>query len=75
MSRFGKRADLVVHEEEPFNAETGLAALATSRGKTHERRNGRGGNSRGRFVVMGLLLLKERLGVFHRSRTASVSAL
>ena len=28
MSRFGKRADLVVHEEEPFNAETGLAALA-----------------------------------------------
>ena len=49
--------------------------LATSRGKTHERRNGRGVNSRGRFVVMGLLLLKERLGVFHRSRTASVSAL
>jgi sulfite oxidase len=28
MSRFGKRADLVVYEEEPFNAETGLAALA-----------------------------------------------
>ena len=28
MSRYGKRADLVVHEEEPFNAETGLAALA-----------------------------------------------
>ena len=28
MSRFGKRADLIVHEEEPFNAETGLAALA-----------------------------------------------
>ena len=27
MSRFGKRADLVVYEEEPFNAETGLAAL------------------------------------------------
>jgi sulfite oxidase len=25
---YGKRADLVVHEEEPFNAETGLAALA-----------------------------------------------
>ena len=49
--------------------------FATSRGKTHERRNGRGVNSRGRFVVMGLLLLKERLGVFHRSRTASVSAL
>jgi hypothetical protein len=31
--------------------------------------------SRGRFVVMGVLLLKERLGVFHRVRTASVSAL
>ena len=30
MDRFGKRADLVVHEEEPFNAETGLAALAES---------------------------------------------
>src|SRR5205807_2161265 len=28
MSRFGKRADMVVHEDEPFNAETGLAALA-----------------------------------------------
>src|SRR5881227_3573986 len=28
MSRYGKRTDLVVHEEEPFNAETGLAALA-----------------------------------------------
>jgi sulfite oxidase len=28
MSRYGKRADLIVHEEEPFNAETGLAALA-----------------------------------------------
>src|SRR5437763_3500993 len=28
MSRYGKRAGLVVHEEEPFNAETGLAALA-----------------------------------------------
>jgi sulfite oxidase len=28
MSSFGKRADMVVHEEEPFNAETGLAALA-----------------------------------------------
>jgi sulfite oxidase len=27
MSRYGKRADLIVHEEEPFNAETGLAAL------------------------------------------------
>jgi sulfite oxidase len=27
MSRYGKRRDLVVHEEEPFNAETGLAAL------------------------------------------------
>jgi sulfite oxidase len=28
MRRFDKRADLVVHEEEPFNAETGPAALA-----------------------------------------------
>jgi sulfite oxidase len=28
MSRYGKRADLIVHEQEPFNAETGLAALA-----------------------------------------------
>src|SRR5664279_2660728 len=28
MTRYGKRADLIVHEEEPFNAETGLAALA-----------------------------------------------
>jgi sulfite oxidase len=27
MSRYGKRVDLVVHEEEPFNAETGLSAL------------------------------------------------
>lgn len=27
MGRFGKRDDLVVHQEEPFNAETGLAAL------------------------------------------------
>jgi sulfite oxidase len=27
MSRYGKRWDLIVHEEEPFNAETGLAAL------------------------------------------------
>jgi sulfite oxidase len=26
--RFGKRSDLIVHEEEPFNAETGLVALA-----------------------------------------------
>jgi sulfite oxidase len=30
MSRYGKRRDLVVHEEEPFNAETGLASLAES---------------------------------------------
>jgi sulfite oxidase len=30
MSRYGKRPDLIVHEEEPFNAETGLAALAES---------------------------------------------
>ena len=28
MSRYGKRPDLIVHEEDPFNAETGLAALA-----------------------------------------------
>src|SRR5579863_7573461 len=28
MSRYGKRRDLIVHEEEPYNAETGLAALA-----------------------------------------------
>ena len=28
MTRYGKRADMVVHEEEPFNAETGAAALA-----------------------------------------------
>jgi sulfite oxidase len=27
VSRYGKRADLLVHESEPFNAETGLAAL------------------------------------------------
>src|SRR4051812_21031446 len=27
---FAKRGDMVVHEEEPFNAETGLAALAES---------------------------------------------
>ena len=31
MGRYGKRADLIVHEEEPFNAETGLAALAEVR--------------------------------------------
>ena len=28
MGRYGTRADMIVHEEEPFNAETGLAALA-----------------------------------------------
>jgi sulfite oxidase len=28
VSRYGKRADVIVHELEPFNAETGLAALA-----------------------------------------------
>jgi sulfite oxidase len=28
MGRYGKRADLIVHEQEPFNAETGSAALA-----------------------------------------------
>jgi sulfite oxidase len=28
MGRFGKRDDLVVHTEEPFNAETGLGSLA-----------------------------------------------
>jgi sulfite oxidase len=28
VARYGKRPDVIVHEEEPFNAETGLAALA-----------------------------------------------
>jgi len=28
VSRYGKRDDLIVHEEEPFNAETGAAVLA-----------------------------------------------
>src|ERR1700727_3183285 len=28
MTRYGKRGDLIVHEEEPFNAETGLPAPA-----------------------------------------------
>jgi sulfite oxidase len=28
LSQYGKRADLIVHEQEPFNAETGLAGLA-----------------------------------------------
>ena len=28
MHRYGKRGDLIVHEQVPFNAETGLAALA-----------------------------------------------
>jgi sulfite oxidase len=28
LSRYGKRSDLIVYEREPFNAETGLAALA-----------------------------------------------
>ena len=27
---FGKREDMIVHEHEPFNAETGLVALAES---------------------------------------------
>src|SRR3954452_13984270 len=27
-TRYGKRPDLIVHEEEPFNAETGAGALA-----------------------------------------------
>jgi sulfite oxidase len=27
MGRFGKRDDLIVHEKEPFNAETGLESL------------------------------------------------
>jgi sulfite oxidase len=30
VARYGKRADLIVHEDEPFNAETGLAALSES---------------------------------------------
>jgi sulfite oxidase len=29
MSRYGKRDDLIVHESEPFNAETGLGSLDT----------------------------------------------
>src|SRR5215210_255645 len=28
LARYGKRADLIVHEYEPFNVETGRAALA-----------------------------------------------
>ncbi len=28
MGRYGKRADMIVHQEQPFNAESGLAALA-----------------------------------------------
>src|SRR4051794_35066997 len=28
LNRYGKRPELIVHEQEPFNAETGLAALA-----------------------------------------------
>ena len=28
VERYGKREDLIVHQREPFNAETGLAALA-----------------------------------------------
>src|SRR4029450_8852987 len=28
MTRYGKRADMAVHAEEPFNGETGAAALA-----------------------------------------------
>jgi sulfite oxidase len=28
MGRYGKRADVIVHQEDPFNVETGLAALA-----------------------------------------------
>jgi sulfite oxidase len=30
MRRYGKRDDMIVHEQEPLNAETGLAALAES---------------------------------------------
>lgn len=30
MGRFGKRDDLIVHEEDPFNAETGLESLVGS---------------------------------------------
>ena len=30
MTDYGKRADPIVHEEEPFTAETGLASLAES---------------------------------------------
>jgi hypothetical protein len=28
MGRYGTRADMIVHEEQPFNAERGIAALA-----------------------------------------------
>jgi hypothetical protein len=30
MGRFGKRDDLILHEEEPFNAETNLESLVGS---------------------------------------------
>ena len=52
MSRYGKRADLIVHEEEPFNAETGLAALAegpvTATDAFYVRGHGRGAGDRPR---------------------------
>lgn len=34
MGRYGKRADMIVHERQPFNAETGPAALAETRTAT-----------------------------------------
>ena len=30
MGRYGTRADMIVHEEQPFNAESALAALTES---------------------------------------------
>ena len=37
MSRYGKRTDMIVHELEPFNVETGLAALAEGADHRHGR--------------------------------------
>ena len=30
MGQYGTRADMIVHDDQPFNAESGLAALATT---------------------------------------------
>jgi hypothetical protein len=53
----------------------GAVGLATCRGITLEERNGRAELGARPFVGEGSLLSKERLGVFHRVRTARVSAL